>query len=1058
MSASPTGDRRCEECLAVLAPTARFCPECGARVAPGSQPENRRTVTLLFSDVTGSTAMGEQLDPEAYRRLMTRYFAVAREAVERHGGQVEKFVGDAVLAVFGVPEVREDDALRAVRAAHDLTAAVAALSAEIERTLGTSLLVRTGVNTGSVVTGAAYAGGSFVTGDAVNTAARLEQAAAPGQVLLGAATLALVRDSVEVGQALAIAAKGKSQPVVAHALISVTDAAEGRVRRPETPLVGRDREAEVLDVTLDRTLESRRGHLVTVLGDPGIGKTRLVDDFVRRIGDRAQVVGGRCVSYGQGITYWPVVQLLRQALGLTGNESEEGTRHVVARLGEGVPDWEQVVELVLPLLGGSGEPGRCDQTSWSVARVLEQLALRRPLVVTVDDLHWAEPTLVELLERVRDEVADLPLLFVCQARPELLDRQPGWGGGSLNSTLFALDPFSTAQTGTSITGLLGGPVPPEVAVAVADWAGGNPLFVEEITAHLVEEGVLVQDDGAGWVLVGDLSQARVPPTVSALIAARLDRLPVAERQLLERVSVVGLELTTYDALALVDDAATVEHLLSVLARRDLLRRTRGRQGDTWAFRHVLVREAAYAALPKELRAELHERFAARLETSASDAGPERVAFVAHHLEAAARLRHEVTPGSPEAIGLAIRAATTLAAAAQEAVDRDDSPAAEGLLRGALTLSGLAPAARRDLMARLNALLLGRGRIADSKALIEEYAATLDDPPAGIDVAYVRAWRLSHALTGAEDVDPADLATAARELADLARAADDLVRLDQALVVAMHGVEMLAQFDELLRLSEEEAGLGGAPARHAESVRPFALMFGTRPMSVTAENTARLAALPGRSRLFRVWMQVYAAMCAAAMATPDSAALVEAAGRAAAALDPADADELTATLAEANLLLGNYPEAITYFERSIARHRRWGGLAFASTDLAQQAGVLLALDAPLDRVREILAEAEAVTSRHDVLSLALVAMGHCVVAAREGDLEEAARRATEAVETVDRGDLSIMRPRIRVVVSEAARLRGDRAEEQRLLGEALELCRAKELHAMSRRIEERLRSL
>ena len=272
----------CTRCGSALPANAKFCPECATPVAAAPEREVRKTVTLLFTDVTGSTAMGEALDPEAYRGVMGRYFDVARAAVERHGGTVEKFVGDAVLAVFGVPDVREDDALRAVRAAAELNAAVADLSAELVTSHGVTLAIRTGVNTGSVVAGAARAGGSFATGDAVNTAARLEQAAGPGEILLGAETWHLVRDAVEVEPVEPITAKGKAEPVPAYRLLTVRAGEAGRARRFDAPMVGRERETRALEDALERTVASGRSHLVTVLGAPGIGKTRLVSEFVDR--------------------------------------------------------------------------------------------------------------------------------------------------------------------------------------------------------------------------------------------------------------------------------------------------------------------------------------------------------------------------------------------------------------------------------------------------------------------------------------------------------------------------------------------------------------------------------------------------------------------------------------------------------------------------------------------------------------------------------------------------------------------------------------------------------
>ena len=444
-SVAPTDFLACAACGAELPSTVRFCFECGAPVPAAAERETRRTVTLLFTDVTGSTAMGEQLDPEAFRGVLGRYFAVARTAIECHGGTVEKFVGDAVLAVFGVPELHEDDALRAVRAADELNDAVTVLSEELLSELGVRLAIRTGVNTGSVVTGSARAGGSFATGDAVNTAARLEQAAGDGEVLLGASTYALVRDAVEVESVAEVRAKGKAEPVPAFRLRRVLDALHGRRRRADVPLVGRTQENRALDDVLERTVTSGHSHLMTVLGPPGIGKSRLVSEFLLRVGDRAAVAQGRCVSYGQGITYWPLVQALRDALSLSGTESEEVTRQALEQALGAVQDRDRVVDGLLPLLSRTGVPGTDDQTVWSVRRLLEELATRRPLVLCVDDLHWAEPNLLDLLERVREEVSDLPLLLLCQARPELLEQRPDWGSGAMNAVIFGLEPLSRGR-------------------------------------------------------------------------------------------------------------------------------------------------------------------------------------------------------------------------------------------------------------------------------------------------------------------------------------------------------------------------------------------------------------------------------------------------------------------------------------------------------------------------------------------------------------------------------------------------------------------------------------
>ena len=386
---------------------ARFCNSCGAPLAPAAAPrEQRKVVTVLFCDVTGSTSLGEQLDPEAMRTVMARYFETARTAIERHGGTVEKFIGDAVMAVFGIPVVHEDDALRAVRAAAELRDAV-----EID--------VRIGVNTGEVVTGGAD---TLATGDAVNVAARLEQAASPGEVFLGAATYALVRDTVDAELLPPLEAKGKAEALTAYRLGDVRAVTS---RRDAAPMVGRVDELELLRRAYERAVRERGCHLFTILGAAGVGKSRLVAELLDTIED-ARVLRGRCLSYGEGITYWPVVEMLKQ-------------------LGEPGGD-ERVRRPISVLLGELDAPTTPAETAWAVRKALESAAAELPLVVVFDDLHWGEPSFLDLIEHIADLSRDAPILLLCMARPELLDERPGWSGGKLNATTVLLEPLGREET------------------------------------------------------------------------------------------------------------------------------------------------------------------------------------------------------------------------------------------------------------------------------------------------------------------------------------------------------------------------------------------------------------------------------------------------------------------------------------------------------------------------------------------------------------------------------------------------------------------------------------
>ncbi len=418
----------CPSCGAENPEGQRFCGDCGLRLGEpeAPAPEVRKTVTIVFSDIAGSTALGERLDPEALRRVLSRYFDAMRLILESHGGTVEKFIGDAVMAVFGVPAVHEDDALRATRAAAEMRLALADLNKELERDHGVTISNRTGVNTGEVVVGAG--GQTFATGDAVNTAARLEQAASSGEILLGERTYRLVRDAVAAEGVAGVDAKGKAEPVPAWRLMSVHPSAEGIARRRDVPIVGRERELRLLREAFDRAVADRTCVLFTIFGAPGVGKSRLVEGFLS--GLDAEVLRGRCLPYGDGITYWPVVEMLTRAAELTELDGPAEIREKLRRLaGEG-DEGELVVERLAQLLGVAGAAAAADETFWAVRKLFESLARTRPLVVDLDDLQWAEPTLIDLIDHVADWTRDAPVLVLCNARPDLLDAHPGWGGGS----------------------------------------------------------------------------------------------------------------------------------------------------------------------------------------------------------------------------------------------------------------------------------------------------------------------------------------------------------------------------------------------------------------------------------------------------------------------------------------------------------------------------------------------------------------------------------------------------------------------------------------------------
>ena len=699
----------CPNCGAENPEGQRFCGDCGNRLGEPAAPaaEVRKTVTVVFSDVAGSTALGERLDPEALRRVMSRYFDAMRAILEGHGGTVEKFIGDAVMAVFGVPAVHEDDALRATRAAAEMRPALADLNKELERDHGVTISNRTGVNTGEVVVGAG--GQTFATGDAVNTAARLEQAAASGEILVGETTYRLVRDAVVAEEVAAVEAKGKAEPVLAWRLVSVHPSAEGIARRRDVPIVGRERELRLLREAFDRAVADRSCVLFTIFGAPGVGKSRLVEEFLG--GLDAEALRGRCLPYGDGITYWPVVEMLTRAAGLSELDGPDEIRGKLRRLaGEG-DDGELVTERLAQLLGVAGATAAAEETFWAVRRLFESLARTRPLVVDLDDIQWAEPTLVDLIDHVADWTRDAPVLVLCSARPDLLDARPEWGGGKRNAASIDLEPLSAAETERLVAQLLPG-VPGEVADRVAGAAEGVPLFVEHLVAMLVEDGTLTRD-GDGWSVQGDLGSLAVPPTVSALIEARLERLPPEELAALELASVEGktFHRGAVQALSPEGEASQVPGRLLALVRRDLIRPGESLFAgeDAFAFRNLLIRDAAYARISKEARAELHERYAGWLDGHTDRREGEFDEIVGYHLERAAHLRAEIAPGDERAGAVGRLAASRLGVAGRRAFDRGDLRAAVRLLGRADALLTPTSSERTPLLLDLGVALEREGR-------------------------------------------------------------------------------------------------------------------------------------------------------------------------------------------------------------------------------------------------------------------------------------------------------------------------------------------------------------
>jgi class 3 adenylate cyclase/tetratricopeptide (TPR) repeat protein len=952
----------------------------------------RKVVTVLFCDVTGSTALGESVDPEALRGLLARYFARMKEIVERHGGTVEKFIGDAVMAVFGVPIAHEDDALRAVRAAAEMRDALPELDVE----------ARIGVNTGEVVTGTEE---RLATGDAVNVAARFEQAAAPGEVLLGAPTLALVRAAVVAEEVEPLSLKGKTVPVPAYRLLRVLEAPE---RPHETRFAGREREVALLRAAWEQAVGERHCELVTVVADAGVGKSRLVDEALVPLD--ASVVRGRCLPYGEGITYWPVVEVVKQ---LTVRPADE-----------------TAAAAIRALLGESGMQTSAEEIAWAVRKTFEQAAAERPLVVVFDDVHWGEETFLDLVEHVALLSTGAPILLACLARPELLERRPQW------PVSLRLEPLPDHEVEELLPPTIGA----ELRKRIARAAGGNPLFVTEMVAMAADTH----------------EEVVVPPTLRALLAARLDRLEPPERGVLERGAVEGEVFHRGAVQALAPEEPQVTPRLAALVRKELIRPdTPQLPGeDGFRFRHLLIRDAAYDALPKTTRAELHEHFALWLEQHGAPL-VELDEILGYHLEQAVRYRRELA--MPVEAGLATAARERLAAAGVRARVRHDDPAAAGLLERAVSL---VPAGEIDLALESDLLnsLYWSGRLKDAlgaaRSLIDR-AIAAGDRTAELCARMTEAhFRLSLEPEGATDA----LAAILDEALPYFEQEGNDVALCGAYEALGQVMNMRARLDGVRDAYERVA----AHARRAG--RPFEWLawratgryYGTTPISELLAWLDEQAARDVSDYRLDQWRALALAM----LGRFDESRLLMSRVRTNTA-ERGGALNLANTLGqqsmEIELQAGDPAAAVAFGREAMELYDEIGERSFASTAAGILARALYELDR-LDEAEEWARFADEVGSIDDVLTQILWRQVKAKLLARQGAHSGAERLAREAVALGDGTDLLNYVANAYADLGEVLALGGRMDEAAVALTEAIARYERKENIVMVERTRARLAEL
>jgi class 3 adenylate cyclase/tetratricopeptide (TPR) repeat protein len=753
---------RCPSCQEENPPKFRLCGYCGTALAPAAPAlpvrEVRRTVTLLFSDLKGSTALGERLDSEALHEVKERYFAAMAAQITRHGGKIEKYIGDAIMAVFGLPVAHEDDALRAVRAAAGMQTELKRVNADLQARYGVTLGNRTGINTGEVVANDdPKADQKLATGDAVNLAARLEQAAPENEIYLGQETYRLVRDAVRVEPVEPLELKGKSERIPAWRLVSA-EGLDGYVRRHDAPLVGRDAELAAIARAMSEVRGQRVVRLVTIVGDAGIGKSRLAYEAMSLAGEGARVLRGRCLPYGDGITFWPLREMATAAADIRFDDPPELAR---AKLAATVGD-QDVAERLAAAAGLTAATFPLHEIDWAARKFFEHMAADGPLVALFDDIHWAETAFLELIERVLDTAQGAPILLLATARHDLVDARPDWAQRP-DAQRLVLRPLSDDAAGSVARNLLGAAGLPDATIErIVEAAEGNPLYIEQMLSMVADAG------GADFT---------VPPTIKALLEGRLGQLGREERSTIDPASVIGLEFVAPAVAALAPEAVRprVAEQLATLARKRFVGSSSSPDGEAlYRFQHHLVRETVYSGLLKRARATLHVEFVRWADRINAERGRalEFQEILGYHLEQAYQYLRELGPLDEQGHSIGRDAAQRLAAAARRSFGRADKHAAHNLFTRAIALAADDDDLRLPMLPELGEVLLELGRIDEARGVLADAVAQAERAGMPRVAAAARLARMMVWLHGGE---PGNWSEATLELTD--RLIPELEQLD-----------------------------------------------------------------------------------------------------------------------------------------------------------------------------------------------------------------------------------------------------------------------------------------
>jgi class 3 adenylate cyclase/tetratricopeptide (TPR) repeat protein len=989
----------------------RLCGYCGAKLVQDDAPQAaRKLVSVVFCDLAGSTTLGETLDSESLRALMTRYFDEMRSVLESHGGVVEKYIGDAVMAVFGLPVVREDDALRAVTAAEGMRGALELLNDELEDGWGVRLTSRIGVNTGEVVSGDPTEGEHLVVGDAVNVAARLEQAAGGMEILIGPLTHRLTREAIEAEPVEPLELKGKAEPVPAYRLLGL--ARSTGVARRSTPLVGRDAELRAL---LHEHAEARsegRCRLVTVLGDAGVGKSRLLAALDDSLEAGELLLRGRCLAYGRGITFWPLREAVRQAAAISDDDTPEVAREKLGKLAG--PEAGGAVERVASAIGLSGAQFPVHEVFWGARKLIEAVAARRPLVLAFEDVHWAETTFLEFVEHLTQE-AEGPVLLVCLARPEFLEIRPDWDA-RMGGLKISLEPLREADIGRVVEQLLGqARVDEDVRARIAAASEGNPLFVEQLLEMMVEEGLLRRADGV-WVAAGDLSTVSMPPSIHALLAARLESLGPEEREVIGAASVVGQLFVEGAVEELVSERVreSLPGFLEALVAKRLIRPERADVSPErrYRFGHILIRDATYRGLLKRSRAVLHERFVAWADrvNQDRDRAVEYEEILGYHLEQAHMCLSELGPLDEHGRELGGRAAARLFSAGNRAFARGDMPAAANLLRRAVALL---PPESADRLARLPDLaeaMMAIGEFAWAETFLDEAIETAETVGEDGLAASARLLRLRVRSHSAEPEDWTEqVVVEADQGLPVLEAAGDHVELARALRMLAWAHGTACRYGKAAAAAQramDHASLGEdeRQRQHAASQYAIAALYGPTPVPEAIERCESIVAEAREDR--RTQGLVMSLLSGLRAMQGDFSAARDLYTRARLMLEEFGRSVVAASTSQQScrveLLAGDPAAAERELRRDFDELSEMGERYFLSTAAGELAGAVYA-QGRYAEAEELTRVAEELSAEDDLTSQALWRSVRAKTLARRGldeDAEELAREAVALLEDTD----------------------------------------------------------